>query len=293
VKAMRYSQWRAFDAVAREASFSKAAARLGITQPAVTLQIKALETACAVPLFRRDGRSIALTDAGRTLLGLTRRMFAVEDEMREFVSAASALEGGTVVLAADGPHVALELVARFQKRHPSVKVKISFGNSSTVWKELIEEKVDAAVIANPSRHQSVCSIPLARKSMVALMPRHHRLAARRSIRLRDLQDEPLIMRESGSNTRRTLQRAFRKEGVRPRSMLEVGSREAVCEAVAMDLGIGFVFEREFGNAARTVALPLKGLEASNLDTLTFRRADAERTLVKALIRTAADVAAEA
>src|SRR5258708_23188134 len=83
--AMRYSQWRAFDAVARELSFSRAAARLGITQPAVTLQVRALESACAMTLFRRHGAQIALTDAGRTLLGLTRRMFAVEDEIREFL----------------------------------------------------------------------------------------------------------------------------------------------------------------------------------------------------------------
>src|SRR5437879_13094972 len=69
--AMRYSQWRAFDAVARELGFSRAASRLGITQPAVTLQVRALESACAMTLFRRHGAQIALTDAGRTLLGLT------------------------------------------------------------------------------------------------------------------------------------------------------------------------------------------------------------------------------
>jgi LysR family transcriptional regulator, low CO2-responsive transcriptional regulator len=288
---MRYSQWRAFDAVAREASFSKAAGRLGITQPAVTLQIKSLETACAVSLFRRNGRQIALTEAGETLLVMTRRMFAIEEEMLEFVSASNALEGGSMALAADGPHVALELVARIRQRHPGIKVKIAFGNSGTVWKDLVEERVDAAIIANPPRDPSVLSIALARRNMVALVPSHHRLAARRIIRLADLRGEQLVLREAGSNTRRILQRAFQREGIRPESMLEVGSREAVCEAVALDLGIGFAFEREIAGNPRTVAVQLKGLEASNLDTVAFRRNDREKALIKALAGIANEFAA--
>jgi LysR family transcriptional regulator, low CO2-responsive transcriptional regulator len=290
---MRYSQWRAFDAVAREGSFSRAAVRLGITQPAVTLQIKALETACSVALLRRDGRRVTPTDAGRNLLAMTRRMFEIEAEMRAFLGATTALKRGVVRLSADGPHIALDLVARFRARHPGVKVMVGFGNAGTVWKDLQEERADAIVIANPPRDHSIQTVPLLRQSLMALLPRDHALAGRRHLRLADLRSESLVLREVGSNTRRTLERAFRRAGLRPQSMLELGSREAVREAVAMRLGVGFLFEREAIDDARSVAVRLGGIEASSFDTLAFRRSDGGRTLIAALLRIAGELAADA
>src|SRR5712692_9886512 len=262
---MRYSQWRAFDAVARELSFSRAAARLGITQPAVTLQVRALESACAMTLFRRHGTRIALTDAAHTLLGLTRRMFAVEDEIREFLTASKALERGLVKLVSDGPHPALAFAAAFRRRHPLVQLSISFGNSQSAWAALIEDKVDAAVIAEPQPDERVESVLLGGQTMVALLPPSHRLARRRSLRLADLQAEQILLREEGSTTRRVIERALEAAGIHFHATIELGSREAVREAVAMGLGIGFIFEHEGGGDPRSIAVRLEDLAASNRD----------------------------
>jgi aminoethylphosphonate catabolism LysR family transcriptional regulator len=287
---MRYSQWRAFDAVARELSFSRAAVRLGITQPGVTLQVRALEAACAMTLFRRHGTQIALTDSGRSLLALTRRMFAVEDEIREFLTASKALERGSARLVSDGPHPSLAFVAAFRRRYPGIELSVTFGNSQAAWAALLEDKADAAVIAEPPPDERVRSILIDEQRMVALLPPAHRLARRRSLRLADLRDEQLLLREEGSTTRRILERAMQAAGISFRSTLELGSREAIREGVAMGLGISFVFEQEGGGDPRSVTVPLAGVTASNRDMLVFRRSDADRAIVRAMIGVAAVMA---
>jgi len=287
---MRYSQWRAFDAVARELSFSRAAVRLGITQPAVTLQVRALEDGCAMSLFRRLGTQIALTDAGRSLLALTRRMFAVEDEIREFLTASKALERGSARLVSDGPHPALAFVAAFGMRYPGIALSVAFGNTQAAWAALLEGTADAAVIAEPPPDERVRSVLLGQQRLVALLPPTHRLARRRSLRLADLQGEQLLLREPGSTTRRILEREVQAAGIRFRSTLELGSREAVREGVAMGLGISFVFEQEGGGDPRSLTVRLADVKASNRDMLVFQRSDAERAIVRAMIGVAEMIA---
>jgi LysR family transcriptional regulator, low CO2-responsive transcriptional regulator len=287
---MRYSQWRAFDAVARELSFSRAAVRLGITQPAVTLQVRALEAACAMTLFRRHGTQIALTDSGRALLALTRRMFAVEDEIRDFLTASKALERGSARLISDGPHPSLRLVAEFRRRYPGIALSVSFGNSQAAWTALLEDKADAAVIAEPPPDERVRRVLIDEQRMVALLPPTHRLARRRTVRLADLRKDQLLLREEGSTTRRILERALQAAGISFRATLELGSREAVREGVAMGLGVSFVFEREGGGDPRAITVPLADVAASNRDMLVFLRGDADRAIVRAMIGVAAAMA---
>jgi LysR family transcriptional regulator, low CO2-responsive transcriptional regulator len=288
--AIRYSQWRAFDAVVREGSVSKAAARLSITQPAVTLQIKALEAAAGVTLFRHQGRTLVLTPAGRTIFVMARRMFEAEAEIHDYLRASAALEGGMVRLAADGPHVALEIIRPFRQRYPDVQIAVSLGNAQAAWQDLVEERVDAAVISNPKRTSTFRFVPLLRQAMVALVPLGHRFAGRTLLDLKDLQGEQLVLREAGSNTRRTLDRALAHRRIQVTSMLELDSREAVREAVAAGLGIGFMFEREARNDPRVAAIMLSGMEDSSRDTLVFRRGDQSKALIRALIGIAGEIA---
>ena len=103
---MRHTQLKAFDTVALEGGFSAAAERLRLTQPAVTIQVRALEEAYAISLFQRTGTEITLTETGRILFALTREMFGVEDRIKEFLSASRDLETGDLRLAADVPQLA-------------------------------------------------------------------------------------------------------------------------------------------------------------------------------------------
>lgn len=279
---MRYSQLRAFDAVARGESFTKAATLLGVTQPAVTLQVRALEDAYGLRLLKRAGPNVSLTAEGRRLFALTRRMFAVEDEIGAFLSASKDLEAGDLLLGADGPHVALDLVSAMTARHPRLSLRLTLGNAEQTWQALLEQRVDAAVLANPPRDSRVVVTTLSRQDMMALLPRDHPLAGRRSIKLTDLEDQPTILREAGSNTQQTLKRALARHRVTLEPALELGSREAVREAVARGLGIGFLFRLEAIGDDRTVAVPIREMTQSSRDTLICLKSQSRRAAVAAL-----------
>ncbi len=115
---MMYTQIRAFDAVAREGSFSRAAEVLHVTQPALTIQVKALEERYGVKLLDRQGRTVRLTKMGEKVFKMSRQFASLEEQIREVLSLSQDLQQGDLRLAADGPHIAMGLFARFLARHP-------------------------------------------------------------------------------------------------------------------------------------------------------------------------------
>ena len=160
---MRSSQLRAFDAVAQTGSFTQAAINLGVTQPAVTVQVRALEQAYGVRLLSRGSGAVNLTADGRDLFALTRQLFAVEDSIEARLTAGRALEHGSLQLAADGPHVALEVLARFRAVYPGIETKVTLGNAQETWAAVAEQRADAAILANPPRDSRVSAISLCRQ----------------------------------------------------------------------------------------------------------------------------------
>lgn len=263
-----------------------------MTQPAVTLQVRALEEAYGLRLLKRAGPNVSLTAEGRSLFALTRRMFAVEDEIGLFLSARKSLDGGELLLGADGPHAALDLVSAMTARHPKLALRLALGNAEQTWQAVLEQRVDAAVLANPPRDSRVVVATLSRQDMMALLPRDHTLARKRWVTLAELQDQPTILREPGSNTRRTLERALARHRITLTPALELGSREAVREAVARGLGIGFLFRPEAVGDDRTVAVPIQKLTQSSRDTLICLKSQSRRGAVAALFAAGRALAAE-
>ncbi len=279
---MKHAQLKAFDAVARAGGFSAAARALDLTQPAVTIQVRSLEDDYDTRLVNRNGPRIALTDTGRQLFDLTRRLFRVEAEARDLLVEAGALMSGGLVLGADSPHLAAPLVARYRAQYPGVHIAMRLGNASDVWQELLEQRVDVALVANPPRDGRMTRRLLCRRGIAALLPRSHRLAGRRRLALKDLDGEPLVLREPRSNTRRLVDKALRTTRADVASVLELDSREAVLESVAAGLGVGFVLDREAGEDARVAAVPIDELADVNAEYLIASRGVAQHRLVGAL-----------
>lgn len=287
---MRQSQLRAFDAVAREGSFSKAAKRLKLTQPAVTIQVRALEDTYGVKLFDRAGGGTALTGVGRSLFDLTRRLQDVEEQIREMLGAHRDLRAGELRIAADGPFVAMDLIAAFVRRYPGIQVRVALGNATEVKRALQEGRADVVVVAGAEDDKHIKAVPVIAPRLVALVARRHALAGTASIRLENLRDQPLIFREEESNTQRFVDRAFSEAGITPRAILRLGSREAVREAVAAGLGIGFVFEHETGEDGRVRALPLADVGLCSPHAAACLQNQCERRVVKAFMAIAAESA---
>jgi len=257
---MIYSRLRAFHAVASVGSFTRAARGLGVTQPTLSAQVKALEDDYGVALFDRRGRGIVVTTLGEHLLEITRRMFLFEEEAGELLGRARDLTTGHLRVGADGPYHVVPFLASFAERYPAIHISLSIGNSEEILDSLIHYRADVAVVADVAADPRLERILCAEHRLVAFVPRQHAWARRRGVRIGDFEGQPIIMREIGSKTRQLIELAIANAKVRSRVVMEIESREAVREAVAAGLGIGLVSEAEFGHDERLVAVPITDAE---------------------------------
>lgn len=244
-------QLRAFHAVAETGSVTEAARRLGLTQPAVTVQVRTLEKDRGVRLFERGPGGLVPTEAGRALYRITGRLLRLYQDAADTLQGALGLAFGTLRIGADGPFGAIPILARFAERYPGVRIEARMGNAPETLAALEDSRVDVAVLsleadARPGLHLH----PLSDQGLRLLLPVGHAWATRPSVRPAELDGTPMVGREGGSATRRALDRACAAAGVRPVVRLSLGSREAVREAVAAGLGVAAVLDGEAGNDPR-------------------------------------------
>ena len=242
---MRLTQLRSFHAVARAGGFTGAARLLHISQPTVTTQVRFLEETYGIELFYRRGRTVKLTPLGEQLYELAQRVFALEGETIHLLQDSGELRSGSLRVGAVGPFHVTEMLARFNQRYPQMQVSVRVGNSTAVLGELVEYHTDVAVLAQYTHDARFHSMPYSRHPVVVFMHKDHRFAARKSIRIEELEGEAMILREEGSTTRKAFDDALRRSGVKPRIVMEIGGREAIREAVIMGVGLGTVSEVEY------------------------------------------------
>ena len=247
---MNHAQLRAFHAVAREGGFTAAARAEGISQPTLTVQVKALEDSYNVPLFHRRGRSVTLTRAGEELFTLTQRYFSLESETREFLLAEGGLSRGSVTIAADGPFHLMPLIRGIRDELPGLEIVVSVGNSAAVVQSLLDYQAEFGLLSEYRMDDRFAVLAAMHHAIVLMMPADHEWAGRPAVSITELQGAPMVLRERGSATRRSFEAALADAGVTPEVVLEIGSREAVREAVATGLGLGVVQEPELGEDAR-------------------------------------------
>jgi aminoethylphosphonate catabolism LysR family transcriptional regulator len=257
---MKLTHLRAFHNVAAAGGFVAGAAKLNVSQPTLTAQVGNIESEFGVELFYRRNRRTELTPAGRELFAITTRMFAEEQDAREFLNESKGLKTGKLRIGAVGPFHVTEMLAAFNRHYPGIQLSVSIGNSWAVQQELLDYKTDVAVLAHIDDDERLLTIPYRRHPIVAFVRIDHRLARRRSIPLSELHGERIIVRETGSTTRRAFDAATRAQGVEPEIVMEIGSREAIREAVIRGLGISYVSEPEFIPDPSLVAIPFANAE---------------------------------
>ena len=260
-----HAQLRAFHAVASEASFTRAAEALHVTQPTLSAQVKSLEESYGVLLFDRGGRRTEPTELGRQLLAVTRRYFGLETEAEQLLAATRGLRGGHLRVAADAPQHVMAALSAFQRRYPGVRLSLSIGNSDEVLHQLLDHRSDLAIIADLEEDPRLFMRPLRRDHLIAFVERSHAWARRDAIGLEELLAQRLILREIGSTTRRAFEAAVIRSGRAIGEVLEIGSREGVREAVAAGLGVGIVSAFEFGHDERLRALAIEDIEIAMLE----------------------------
>lgn len=263
---INHAHLRAFNAVATQGSYTRAAEVLHVSQPTLSAHVKELEQRYSVKLFERRGRGVELTEFGRSVLDITQRLFKIESEVEELLISARELITGNLRVGADSPYHIIPILAAFQGRYPGIRMSISFGNSDQLLRALISSKYDVAVLPNiPDDDARLFAVPLRPDRLVIFVNQSHPWARRKSIRLHELKGQRLVLREAGSNTRALFVQAMHDMNVPLEDVMEIGSREGVREAVAAGLGVGVVSESEFGNDNRLHALTVSDARLEDVE----------------------------
>ncbi len=235
-----------FRTVAEQQSFRKAAEELYLTQPAVSLQIKALEEDLGVQLFDRSGPHAGLTAAGTVLLKYTRRVRQLMTQAEHEIAALSGDRAGRLTLGASttiAQYVLPRLLGEFCAENPRVHPTLLSGNTEHIVNAVSEKRIALGFIEGPPRTRDVRTEPFLRDEILLIAPAAHEWTERASITCADLTSAPLLMRERGSGTRRITEMALERQGIKRRALqvvMELDSTEAIKSAVEAGLGVGFV-----------------------------------------------------
>lgn len=255
---MRHAQLKAFHAVAVHGSFSRAAERLSLTQPAVSDHVKKLEATYGVQLFTRSAQGVNLTNMGRKLFAIAERQFEAETQAMELLSRGRTLEEGQLTIGADAAVHILPAIARFRLGHPRLAVRLVTGNSAQLLRRLDDFSIDVAVTAERPSDPAILARLLRSDPLVAVVQRSSKLARLRKLSFEQLVKLPLILREAGSMTRALLLEEVSRRGLILQDTIEIESREAAREAAAQGLGLAIMSAGELVPDHRLATLTITG-----------------------------------
>jgi DNA-binding transcriptional LysR family regulator len=261
-------QLAAFCEVVDRKSFSQAAERLGVTQPAVSLQVRSLEKRLGTRLLDRSGRRVEPTEAGHRLYRAAQRMLALEGQLyEELAGDDGALRGELVLGASTGPGgtVVPVLLGEFQREHPELSVVLSISDTNRVIEQVADRELELGIVGAAPKHRGVVFEPFFRDEVILVVPPGHRFAGE-PISLEQLRSEPLILMQEGAGVRQVIEDELRHGPIRLRDLdvrLELGLQESVKSAVVAGYGVTFISRSgvEAELAAGTLAAArVKGLE---------------------------------
>ena len=268
---MDTKQLAAFCAVVERKSFSEAAERLGVTQPAVSQQIRSLEERVGQQLLDRSGRRVEPTEAGNRLYRSAQRLLALERQLLEEVAgeAKGPLRGQLAIGASTGPGgtVVPVLLCEFAEANPDVTIDLTISDTQTIVDRVARRELELGIVGATPRNRSVAYEPFFRDEVVLVCPPGHRFAGK-TVSLDDLRGERLIVMQEGAGVRQVIEDELREAGTRLRDLdvrLELGLQESVKSAVEAGHGVTFISRTavEPELAAGTLAeAGVRGLEPS-------------------------------
>ena len=274
---MNLHQLEIFYAVAQRLNISAAAADLRLTQPAVSLQIKALEKSLGARLLDRSATKLSLTQAGEALYRCAVSVLHAKDEALRAIGELTAATKGKLILGANitgGMYLLPRIVRSFKESYPKTEVLFEIETTDRICERVLQNALDMGLVGGPTEDrrfgvESICLDPIA-----MIVSPTHPLAKRRAISVRELNDHACILPAQGSRTRQLVERKLREAGVNPQVVMQLFGTEAVKKAVEANLGVGFVsgyaVERECILGELKV-VKLKGLKLTRSMELIYRK----------------------
>ena len=237
-------QLKVFETVARNGSFTRAAEELFITQPTVSSQVKQLTKTIGLPLFEQIGKSLYLTDAGQELLSACQDIFERLDNFEMKIADLKGTKQGQLNLAVitTAKYFVPRLLGPFCEQYPGIDVALKVTNHQEIQQRMSDNRDDLYIVSNPNEDIDLKSQPFLNNPLVVVARKDHPLASKKNIELKELNDQPFIMREQGSGTREAILKLFEENNISVRVKLELGSNEAIKQAIYGGLGISVLSE---------------------------------------------------
>lgn len=281
---MNVNYFETFVTVVEKGSFSEAARTLKMSQPAISFQIQALEKHFGEPLLDRSGGRVRLTAAGKVLLEHARKMVALNarleraiDQLRTGLRGELTIEASTI----PGEYIVPPIIGRFKAMYPRVKVTLNIGDTSRTIDAVSRHTADLGFVGAPppARLKHIKAVPVASDKLVLLTPKDHPWGTRRSVSVQELLDQPLVLREKGSGTRETFEKALKKNRLTLADLsvvMELGSNQAVLSAVEAGLGVSVLSRYAAHQAARLGMVRVLEATGLSLERALYLIYDADR-----------------
>lgn len=272
-----FHQLLLFCTVVEAGGFARAAAKLSISQPAVSVQVRQLEEFYGTPLIDRSARGLRLTEAGLVVYRYGQRIFNLTQEMATAIEDLKGLLAGRLVVAASttpGEYQLPQALGEFKRRYPGVGLEIQIANSQHVVERILGHEVDVGLIGEEVQSPELVVEPYVMDDIVLIVPPGHLFLGGGPVAPARLAQEDFILREPGSATRHMAERALAELGVAMRVYMELGSNEAVKRAVAAGLGVGllsrYAVETDL-TAGRLATVEVQGLQCRRWLYIVYRR----------------------
>jgi len=228
---------------AKNLNFTNAAKELFITQPAVTIHMKSFEGYCNLMLFKKKGRKVYLTAEGEALYEYAQKIFEYEKEIENAIEDMRELKRGILRLGTTKTYARFFmpfLIASFHEAYPNIKIQLNEGSSLEMTRSLLDFKIEVAIIAKAEENPHVCFVPFSKEELVVIVAPNHHLARQKSISFKKLEKEPIIMKETGSGTRKLVNELFAGKGCVPNVLMETGNTEFIKQLVERGEGVSFL-----------------------------------------------------
>ena len=242
------TQLLVFRTVVLVGNCTRAAEQLHMAQPTVSVHLRKLTDTVGVRLLEYVGKKVHLTAAGEEVYAACQRLFATFSDLDEAIANIQGLRAGRLRIATTtaGEYLLPPLLAEFVKRHPGVEVSLHVSSRQAVLRRLAEDSDDLYLLTNAPDSEAVIAHAIWDNPLIALAPSGHMLAGEKSIALERFAEEPLLVREHGSGTRLATDRLFDEHGLKPDERMELGSNEAIKEAIVAGLGVSLMYRYACG-----------------------------------------------
>jgi DNA-binding transcriptional LysR family regulator len=264
---LNLKQLEAFYLVVKSKSVTRAAEELNVTQPAVTIQVKSLEKSLNLKLIQYLGKRVQLTEAGELLYQYADKIFDLVGEASEKMKDFKKLMRGTLKIGTTknyARYIMPSLLSTFQKRFPRIKVILDEGNSENMARSVLEMENELALISQLNLDRKIRSLFFSTVEFVLVASPAHRFSERNSISLRELNGEPVILREKGSGSRAAILRKFQEYGIWPSVIIEASSLDFIVGYVKQNKAVSFMFEPDIKEELEKGTLRVIPIEEGNI-----------------------------